>query len=71
MAQADELGEEAATVIALFTSISNTAYGFELDYIAFGRQCPSLDGKQFLLSTPPELPPVVAGNNMGAVPVLS
>ena len=54
-----ELGEEAATVIALFTFISSTADGFELDCIAFGRQCPSLDGTQFLLSTPPELLPDV------------
>ena len=54
-----ELGEEAATVIAQFTFISSTTDGFELDCIAFGRQCPSLDGKQFLLSTPPELPPDV------------
>ena len=53
---ADELGEEAATVTALFTFISITADGFELDCIAFGRQCPSLGETQFLLSTPPELP---------------
>ena len=56
---ADELGEEAATVIALFTFISITANGFELDCIAFGRQSPSLGETQFLLSTPPELPPDV------------
>ena len=55
-----ELGEEAATVIAQFTLISSTADGFELDCIAFGRQCPSLDGTQFILSIPPELPPDVA-----------
>ena len=49
---AAELGEEAATVIAQFTLISSTADGFELDCIAFGRQCPALDGIQFLLSPP-------------------
>ena len=57
---ADELGEEAATVIALFTFISITANGFELDCITFGRQSPSLGETQFLLSTPPELPPDIA-----------
>ena len=55
-----ELGEKADTVVAQFTFISSTADGFELDCITFGRQCPSLDGTQFLLSTPPELPPDVA-----------
>ena len=55
-----ELGEEAATVIAQFTFISSTAAGFKLDCSTFGLQCPSLDGTQFLLSTPPELPPDVA-----------
>ena len=57
----------SSTVIALFTFISSTADGFELDCIAFGRQCPSLDGKQFLLSTPPEFPPDVAQQINGQI----